>query len=223
MDERVQCNISGCLKPPAALLGGQFYCRGHFVATCYVRLDFCAELLRNRSCSDRTSDEMCKFIAECTQQAARLSETANSLKNIERARLLDILFYASDLGSHMRRSPRRTAAIPVRVICESPGHPWQEDAVTKVISRFGGMLECQHTIKPEDVLFVEHFESGRRERARLAWGWRSRTGSFVFAVEFVNCNNFWGQDWNDPPAGSTQPVDSQPIASLHEIPKDSPQ
>lgn len=202
MDERVECAISGCLKPPAGLLGGHFYCRGHFVATCYARLDFCADLLRSRAFSGQTSDEMRNFIAECTQQAAKLSETANNLNHIERARLLDILFYASDIGSHMRRSPRKTLTIPVRVHCKTPGHPWEEDAVTRVISRFGGMLECRQTIKPGDVLVVEHLDSGRTANAKLVWGWRARSGAFVAALEFTDNKNFWGLDWNDPPADS---------------------
>ena len=202
MDERVECAISDCLKPTAALFGGKFYCRGHFVATCYERLDFCADLLRTRSFSHQTSDEMRKFIAECTQQAAKLSETAKDLNHIERARLLDILFYASDIGSHMRRSPRKALAIPVRLHCETPGRPWQEDALTRLVSRFGGMLECQQTILPGNVLVVEHLDSGRSADARLVWGWRARSGSFVVALEFIDCANFWELDWSEPPANS---------------------
>ncbi len=220
MDERVDCNISGCLKPPAALFGGHFYCRDHFIDTCYVRLDFCAELLRDRSFTDQTSDEMRKFIAECTQQAAKLSETASSLNHIERARLLDILFYASDIGSHMRRSPRKALTIPVRVQCKTPGRPWQEDTVTHVVSRFGGMFECHNTIKPDDVLTVEHLDAGRSVNAKLAWGWRARSGSFVVALEFIDCSNFWQLDWNDPPANSVLP---KPLGALQDAPKGSAQ
>jgi hypothetical protein len=219
MDERVECAITGCLKPTAALFGGQFYCRGHFVATCYARLDFCADLLSTRNFTDRMSEEMRKFIAECTQQAAKLSETAKDLNHIERARLLDILFYASDIGSHMRRSTRKALAIPVRLHCEMPGRPWQEDALTRSVSRFGGMLECQQTILPGDVLVVEHLDSGRTADARLVWGWRARSGSFVVALEFVNCTNFWELDWTEPPATS---VPSEPVAALPDLPKDSP-
>jgi hypothetical protein len=206
--------------PPAALFGGQFYCRGHFIETCYARLDFCADLLRTRSFSNQISEEMRRFIAECTQQAARLSETANHLDNIERARLLDILFYASDIGSHMRRSPRKTLAIPVCVHCKTPGCQWQEDTVTRVVGRFGGMLECQHTIKPDDVLAVEHLDSGRSANARLVWGWRARSGLFVVALEFINCSNFWQLDWSEPPATS---VPSEPATALPDVPKDSAQ
>jgi hypothetical protein len=220
MDEKVQCANSGCLKPPTAIFGGKFYCRGHFVAVCYERLDFCADLLSTRNFTDRISQEMCKFIAECTEQATRLSETAKIPNNIERARLLDILFYASDIGRHLRRSPRKALSIPVRVLCKTPAREWQEDTLTRSISRFGGMLECQHTIMPDDVLSVEHLDSGRVESARLAWGWRARSGTFVFALEFVNCSNFWELDWSEPPANS---ADSPPDAALPDIPKDSPQ
>ncbi len=216
MDERIECSISGCLKPPAALLGSQFFCRGHFVITCYTRLDFCAELLRTRTFTGRMSEEMRKFVGECTQQAARLSETANNLNNIERARLLDILFYASDLGSHMRRSPRKPLAIPVRVICKTPGRPWQEDSLTRAVSRFGGMLECQQTIKPDDVLVLEHIESGRSVNAHMVWGWRAKSGSFVTGLEFVDCSNFWELDWSDPPANS---VPSEPAGVEQSAPK----
>ncbi|MBI3484334.1 MAG: PilZ domain-containing protein [Acidobacteria bacterium] len=163
---------------------------------------------------------MRKFIAECTQQAARLSESAKDLNHIERARLLDILFYASDIGSQMRRSPRIALAIPVRVHCETPGRQWQEDALTRSVSRFGAMLECQQTIQPDDVLVVEHLDSGRSVNARLVWGWRARSGTFVVGLEFLNCSNFWELDWNEPPTTSDP---SQPVAALPDLPKESPQ
>lgn len=221
MDERVECHIAGCLKPPAAVFGGHFYCRGHFVGVCYERLDFCADLLRNRPFSDQISQEMRKFVAECTEQAVRLSETANNLNNIERARLLDILFYASDIGSHMRRSPRKALTLPVRVHGKAPGRPWQEDTVTRVISRFGVMLECQHAIKPGEELVVEHLESGRWVDARLAWAWRAKSGTFVVGLEFINCNNFWKLDWDDSPESSANSNLSEPVPALHPVPKSS--
>ncbi len=202
MDERVQCAVTDCLKPPAAIFGGAFYCRGHFITTCYERLDFCADLLRTRTFTDHMSEEMRKFIAECTQQAAKLSETAKDLNKIERARLLDILFYASDIASHTRRSPRKVLAIPVRLRCETPGRPWLEDTLTCSVSRFGAMLECKQSVKPGDELFVEHLDSGRSVKARLVWGWRARSGTFVVGLEFLNSDNFWELDWSEPPADS---------------------
>ena len=218
MDERVQCAISGCLKPTAAIFGGQFYCRGHFVATCYARLDFCADLLSTRAFTDRMSEEMRKFIAECTQQAAKLSETAKDLNHIERARLLDILFYASDIGSHTRRSSRKALAIAVRVRCEAPGRPWQEDALTRSVSRFGALLECRQAIQPGDALAVEHLNSGRSANARVVWSWHARSGSFVAGLEFIDCDNFWDLDWSDPPAA---PADPTLVAAFPDLPNDS--
>ena len=211
MEERVECATKGCLKPPAAIFGGQFYCRGHFVATCYARLDFCADLLSTRAFTDRMSQEMSNFITECTQQAAKLSETAKDLNHMERAWLLDILFYAADLGGHMRRSPRRALAISVRVHCETPGRPWQEETLTRSVSRFGAMLECRQTIRPGDVLLVEHLASGRSAHARVVWSWKSRSGSFVVGLEFTDCDNFWDLDWSDPPAISVDSQSSVPL------------
>jgi hypothetical protein len=220
MDERVECYSLGCLKPPAGLLEGHFYCRGHFVVTCYAKLDYCSELLRNRSFSEETFEAIRRFLAECTEQAARLSETAKDLNNIERARLLDILFYASDVGSHMRRSPRKTLTIPVRIHCNTPGNLWQEKTVTRSVSRYGGMFECLSTIKPDDVLVVEHIEFGRFVNARMVWGWRARAGAFVAGLEFVNCSNFWELDWNEPSVSSVPP---EPCPLLQDVPKDSAQ
>ena len=115
VNERLECHSIGCLQPPAGLLEGYFYCRGHFIVTCYAKLEYCSDLLRNRTFSEETFEAIRRFIGECTQQTARLSETARDLNSFERARLLDILFYASDIGSHMRRSPRKTLTIPVRL------------------------------------------------------------------------------------------------------------
>jgi len=35
---------------------------------------------------------------------------------------------------------------PVRLLCETPGRPWQEVQQTFLISRFGAMLECKNLV-----------------------------------------------------------------------------
>ena len=66
-------------------------------------------------------------------------------------------------------------------------------------------------------------DSGRWVHARLAWGWRSKSGSFVVGLEFLNCANFWELDWNEPPGISAGIADSQSLAALHDVPKNSAQ
>lgn len=214
VNDRLECYSIGCLKPPAGLLEGHFYCRGHFIVTCYAKLEYCAELLRSRTFTEETFEAIRAFIGECTQQAARLSETAKDLNNFERARLLDILFFASDIGSHMRRSRRKSVAIPVRLHCNTPGHAWQEETVTRSVSLFGALFECRNGSKSGDEFLVEHLQSGRSANARFAWGWHARSGAFVVALEFIDCQNFWELSWDEP---ADDAVASEAAAALQDV------
>ena len=86
----------------------------------------------------------------------------------------------------------------MRLLCETPGRPWQEESQTFLISRFGAMLECKNLVRPDDWLFVERLDTGSRARARMAWRSPGKAGSFCVGLEFLDAENFWGLNWTDP-------------------------
>ena len=139
---------------------------------------------------------MSQFVHECVEQANDLAQNAKDLDNLERAKLLDILFWAGELGHRLRRSSRKKACIPIRVRCEEPGRLWEEEAETQRVSRYGALVTCQHQVEIGDTLLVMRMDTGRQARARVAWRERENGGHQEVGIEFVNCENFWDLDWN---------------------------
>ena len=196
-----RCGYRDCERMPVARLEAGRFCAEHFIATCYERLDRCAERLGDRKSSARESEEMRAFFRACVEQATALTRNPFHQDALERARLLDILYTAGDLLRHMRRSARRPESIPVRLLCETPGRPWEEQLCTKLISRHGAMLECAHLVRPEDWLSLERVDTGRKVRARMAWRGPTTGGYFPVAVEFLDAENFWELSWAEGSPG----------------------
>jgi hypothetical protein len=200
------CQFPKCANIPAVVLEMKGFCRDHFIAHCYERLDSCAEELRRPTEGDAESEKMRAFLRACAERATELTRAPFHQDPLERARLLDIRYTASDLLRRMRRSPRVAQARPVLLRCETPGRPWQEELRTVLISRFGAMFECRHFVRPEDWLFVERLDTGGRARARMAWRAPAKAGGFSVGLEFMDADNFWGVNWKDFLPAPVQPA-----------------
>jgi len=192
-----QCEYPECGKSPAVRLETKYYCRDHFIVRCYEELDSCAARLGQRPEGEQDSEHLRAFLRACMEHADALTRAPFMQDPLERARLLDIRYTASDLLRRMRRSPRVAEAHPVVLRCETPGRPWQEALSTVLISRFGAMFECEHLVRPEDWLFVERLDTGTRARARMAWRAPAKAGHFAIGLEFLDSENFWGLNWKD--------------------------
>ena len=202
MESARLCEAPGCENPGRVKLLEQAYCGEHFIETCYKRLDQCAERLGMRPQMQGESEQIRAFLCACVERATELTRNPFHQEALERARLLDILYTAGDMIRHMRRSPRRPECIPVRLLCETPGRPWEEELRTKQISRHGAMLECVHLVRPEDWLCVQRLDTGRKARVRMAWRGPVTGRAFPVAVEFVDAENFWERSWAEDGPGS---------------------
>jgi len=136
-----------------------------------------------------------RFIHECTRSADEIEHTEQNLDNLDRAKLLHIILSASELGRHLRRSPRKVAAIPVRLISERLGGAWEEDTETVLVSRYGALVRCKHSAKAGDSIHVLRADTGQEVVARVAWQRPASEQETRIGVEFVGCENFWGLDW----------------------------
>lgn len=212
-NEVPRCKCPGCDSPPAAILEGQHYCKEHFMSACYQRLDDCSDQLSQRPVSLDAADQMRSFLSACIDQANALTRAPFSQESLERARLLDIRHTALELRARLRRSPRIADSRPVRLLCETPGHPWQEEQNTSLISRFGAMLECKNLVRPEDWLLVERLDTGRRARARMAWRTTGKSGSFCVGLEFLDSDNFWDLVWTDPAPARSEARKARSLSS----------
>jgi hypothetical protein len=189
------CSAKGCERGGISFIDGNALCRSHFIDVCYTRLERYEELRVAHSLGVTDAESMRRFINECSRQADEIEQHASDLDNLERAKLVDIILSASELGRHLRRSPRKAAAIPVRLCCERLGGAWEEDSKTVLLSRYGASVQCSHPAKPGECLQIVRFDTGQKAHARVAWQRPGERDTVRIGVEFVDCDNFWGLDW----------------------------
>ena len=189
------CSIADCGLAVAASLDGEALCRGHFILECYERLDHYEEIQKGPGLSTTNAESARRFIHECTRAADEIENGGQNLDNLDRAKLLHIILSASELGRHLRRSPRRVAAISIRLSSERLGGAWEEDTETVLVSRYGALVRCKHPAKAGETIHIVRADTGEKTLARVAWQ-RPLGGDDVrIGVEFFACENFWGLDW----------------------------
>ena len=99
------CSEGACHSAAATSLDQQALCLNHFFLRCYARLEAVDPRVQ-KSREDRVDlASMRAFIEECSQKALEVSLHCENLTNLERARLLDILLWASELFLILR-APR---------------------------------------------------------------------------------------------------------------------
>jgi hypothetical protein len=193
-----KCSIADCGQAIAASLDGESLCREHFISVSYKRLDHYDEIRKGPGLSATDTESVRRFIHECTRSADEIEHSALDLDNLDRAKLLHIILTASELGRHLRRSPRKVAAIAVRLSSEKLGGAWEEETETVLVSRYGALVRCKHPAKAGETLHVVRADTGEKAVARVAWQrplGNSGNEDVRIGVEFVGCENFWGLDW----------------------------
>lgn len=189
------CQVRDCAQSAVVQIENLDLCVSHFIANGYERIDRYSHAVTQHEFHQVAPDSVWRFIAECIARTADLTQHAEQLDNLERARLLDILLRCADLSRHLRRSPRRRGAISVRLQSEKLGHAWEEETQTKVLSRYGAMLECNHESEPGDRLGLVRLDTLEPVQARVAWCREGSSGRFEIGIEFLSCDNFWNIDW----------------------------
>lgn len=189
------CCVAGCDQPAIVLLMTRPLCVEHFISISYERIDEFTHAVTEHRFYETIAEQMWQFVVDCVARSADLTQCAERLDNLSRARLLDVLLRAAELSRYLRRSPRRLAAVPVRLRCEKLGRHWEEESQTQVLSRFGAMLDCQHAAEVGDTLQVTRLDTGGEVRARVAWSKKGDSGRTEIGIELMNCENFWCMEW----------------------------
>jgi len=101
------CCESACHSAAATSLDRQDLCLNHFLLRCYAQLE--AVDPRGQKSREQRVDlaAMRAFIEECSRKTLEVCLHSKSLTNLERARLLDVLLWASELFLILR-APRVT-------------------------------------------------------------------------------------------------------------------
>jgi hypothetical protein len=109
-----RCDTGNCGRPAMSLLELKHFCVDHFIARCYERLSVCSAN-RFADPDEAASVSFDRFLHSCAQQAAGMVHPMRGLDNLERARLFDILLWASELAA------KRGVACPTQMSARSSG------------------------------------------------------------------------------------------------------
>jgi len=112
-----KCNLSGCSERAILELDLRPLCLEHLVSHCYFRLQECEQGDGFEPPAGETRAQVSAevFLQECHSKIASVLIAGSGFTNIDRARLLDILLWASELTEKRRkRWPRRGTAAGMR-------------------------------------------------------------------------------------------------------------
>ncbi len=104
------CRVGSCGGAAVASLDHQALCLNHFLSRCYEKLGKLEPRGRKFSAAEPVDlTSMRVFIEECSRKALDISLHSQTLTNLQRGRLLDILLWAGELFL-LLRAPRLTLA-----------------------------------------------------------------------------------------------------------------
>jgi len=169
-------------------------CRTHFLAGAYRHLEFISGQIQEPEFHTQQGEVASRFLEECMREATNIACAAEVLNNLERAQLLDILLWASELYGRLRRGTRVRACIPILVRSEDADRPWEEKTETLQLSVHGFCFLCRHELHAGDVLTCVRLDNGRRLGGRVAWARAKNSGETEAGVEFVTDEDFWGME-----------------------------
>ena len=101
------CGARSCHGAAITSLDQQALCLNHFLLRCYERLEALDPRCRKLRAEPLDLASMRAFIEECSRKALDVSLHSESLTNLQRGRLLDILLWAGELFL-LLRAPRLT-------------------------------------------------------------------------------------------------------------------
>jgi len=110
----VRCDTGNCGRPAMCSLELKHVCVDHFIARCYERLNECSAN-RFADPDEAAAVSIDRFLLSSAQQAEGLVHPMRGLDNLERARLFDILLWASELAA------KRGIACPTKKSAQSGG------------------------------------------------------------------------------------------------------
>jgi hypothetical protein len=122
-----KCSVDSCPDPAVTRFAQRELCLQHFLSHCYEDLERFDCRTRGSQGGHSESTRLSAFVDECSRCALEVSLNCGHLENLQRARLLDILLWASELspktcaaarsgGNNSAHVARRTTNL-VRALC----------------------------------------------------------------------------------------------------------
>jgi len=185
-----QCSVPQCTETAATSAEGHSWCPRHFLLQSYQRLEGISAQLHQRQFEERQAEAAARFLESCMRDAADIACEVAAPTNLERAQVLDVLLWASELHGKLRRSSRVPARIPILLRSDAP-EPWQEKTETVLLSRYGAQVSCRHEVVAGEKLILVCLDKGWEAEVRVAWSSRKDSGETDMGVEFLGDRNFW--------------------------------
>ena len=186
-----RCHHSACEKPSITALEGRSLCLPHFFAVCYARLKEFTQRVEQKKLGATELKTIRAFVAECTGAAVSRALRPQDLNNQERTQLLDIVVSAAYILTRLRRGPRVSQRVPLRLLGDPLTDPRIEDTFTQTVSKHGAMFQCACPYAKGQIMDVVRLDTGRTAIARVAWHKPIAPGQHNVAIEILNSTNFW--------------------------------
>jgi hypothetical protein len=181
-----KCSSPGCEQGSGTVVELRQLCLAHFISTSYGKLQELSQSTHTWTVGGTAWEFARDIIQDCVQTATHFSQAGSNLSNLERARLMDIAIWATELGRRLRRSPRSPKVIAIRLISEKPGNCWEEETYTLDISRHGARTKCQHKLKKDDTLKVLRLDTQEQVESRVVWHRPIKSGAQEVGIEFLH-------------------------------------
>src|SRR3974377_812192 len=107
------CSVDRCETESIIVFGERPFCLQHFITRCYEWLDQLDPAARDRSTDAAENARIKAQVEECSNRALLVSLRCETLTNLDRSRLLDILLRPSDLLYALRIPSSVSAWLPI--------------------------------------------------------------------------------------------------------------
>jgi hypothetical protein len=114
LKNKESCKAGSCARPAVISLAARELCLDHFLFTCYERLDMLEPMVRSRPL-DRTEVQVIRgLLEECSNRTLLVCLRHETLTNLDRSRLLEILLLCGDLQLMISHSLLHSGSSPNR-------------------------------------------------------------------------------------------------------------
>lgn len=107
------CSANHCTSASLIVLGEKPFCLQHFLIRCYEWLDQLDPAAREKFNDEAETARVKALVEECSNRALLVSLRCETLDNLDRSRLLDILLRCSDLLYALRIPSDISAWLPI--------------------------------------------------------------------------------------------------------------
>jgi PilZ domain len=191
------CSTEGCSEASVAVVDDRGFCYGHFLSYSYERLEAISAQIHQPQFRNQQTESTGRFLEDCMRSAADIAHAVEAPTNLQRARVMDVLLWASELHGRLRRGPRVPARIPVQIQLETTDGRWEERTETLQVSRHGAHILCRHEANIGDRLTCVRLDTGARADAHVAWIRRRRSGEVEMGIAFLGEVNLWDFESGD--------------------------